>query len=165
MGDFIDTTNIEGRFEFSEFVRAYGKYLDEQLAVVAQCGWYQARCTAQCLGRALQMPLCDRSEPSSMRFARVPADLMCSRQDYAQTLLLLYSLLLLINYRVRQGPETVISLPCAGAGAGRERLATARPERRGAAEPDAAAAAPAVAPDRLPADGRRRARPRRACAL
>lgn len=49
MGDFIDTTNIEGRFEFSEFVRAYGKYLDEQLAVVAQCGWYQARRTAQCL--------------------------------------------------------------------------------------------------------------------
>ncbi|KAK9841873.1 hypothetical protein WJX81_008520 [Elliptochloris bilobata] len=41
MDNFIDTTNIEGRFEFSEFVRAYGKYLDEQLAVVAQCGWYQ----------------------------------------------------------------------------------------------------------------------------
>ena len=41
MDNFIDTTNIEGRFDFSEFVRAYGKYLDEQLAVVAQCGWYQ----------------------------------------------------------------------------------------------------------------------------
>ncbi len=43
MDNFIDTTNIEGRFEYSAFVRAYGKYLDEQLAVVAQCGWYQAR--------------------------------------------------------------------------------------------------------------------------
>ena len=46
MDNFIDTTNIEGRFEFSEFVRAYGKYLDEQLAVVAQCGWYQVRALA-----------------------------------------------------------------------------------------------------------------------
>lgn len=44
MDNFIDTTNIEGRFEFSEFVRAYGKYLDEQLEVFAAIKFYQARC-------------------------------------------------------------------------------------------------------------------------
>ena len=73
MGDFIDTTNIEGRFEFSEFVRAYGKYLDEQLAVVAQCGWYQARCPAPRLHPrpfttgdwALRLSLCGRPCPCS----------------------------------------------------------------------------------------------------
>lgn len=41
MDNFIDTTNIEGRFEFSEFVRAYGKYLDEQLEVFSAVQWYQ----------------------------------------------------------------------------------------------------------------------------
>ena len=41
MDNFIDTTNIEGRFEFSEFVRAYGKYLDEQLEVFNAVQWYQ----------------------------------------------------------------------------------------------------------------------------
>ena len=41
MDNFIDTTNIEGRFEFSEFVRAYGKYLDEQLEVYNSIQWYQ----------------------------------------------------------------------------------------------------------------------------
>lgn len=41
MDNFIDTTNIEGRFEFSEFVRAYGKYLDEQLEVYNGIQWYQ----------------------------------------------------------------------------------------------------------------------------
>ena len=41
MDDFIDTTNIEGRFELSEFVRAYGKYLDEQLEVYNAIQWYQ----------------------------------------------------------------------------------------------------------------------------
>lgn len=41
MDNFIDTTNIEGRFEFSEFVRAYGKYLDEQLEVFNGIQWYQ----------------------------------------------------------------------------------------------------------------------------
>ncbi len=43
MDNFIDTTNIEGRFEFSEYVRAYGKYLDEQLEVFASIRFYQAR--------------------------------------------------------------------------------------------------------------------------
>ncbi|KAL6779089.1 hypothetical protein ACKKBF_B18805 [Auxenochlorella protothecoides x Auxenochlorella symbiontica] len=37
--NFIDTTNIEGRFDFSEFVRAYGKYLDEQLRLYAAVRW------------------------------------------------------------------------------------------------------------------------------
>lgn len=41
MDNFIDTTNIEGRFEFSQFVRAYGKYLDEQLEVFNAIQWYQ----------------------------------------------------------------------------------------------------------------------------
>jgi len=41
MDNFIDTANIEGRFEFSEFVRAYGKYLDEQLEVFNGIHWYQ----------------------------------------------------------------------------------------------------------------------------
>ena len=41
MDNFIDTTNIEGRFEFSEWVRAYGKYLDEQLEVYQKINFYQ----------------------------------------------------------------------------------------------------------------------------
>lgn len=41
MDNFIDTTNIEGRFEYSEWVRAYGKYLDEQLEVFHKIGFYQ----------------------------------------------------------------------------------------------------------------------------
>lgn len=41
MDNFIDTTNIEGRFEFSEWVRAYGKYLDEQLEVYQRINFYQ----------------------------------------------------------------------------------------------------------------------------
>lgn len=40
MDNFIDTTNIEGRFEFSEYVRGYGKYLDEQLEVYARINFY-----------------------------------------------------------------------------------------------------------------------------
>lgn len=43
MDNFIDTTNIEGRFEFSEWVRAYGKYLDEQLEVYQKISFYQVR--------------------------------------------------------------------------------------------------------------------------
>lgn len=31
MDNFIDRTAAEGRFDFSEWVRAYGKYLDEQV--------------------------------------------------------------------------------------------------------------------------------------
>lgn len=41
MDNFIDTANSEGRFEFSEWVRAYGKYLDEQLEVYGQMNYYQ----------------------------------------------------------------------------------------------------------------------------
>ena len=41
MDNFIDTSNSEGRFEFSEWVRAYGKYLDEQLEVYNQISFYQ----------------------------------------------------------------------------------------------------------------------------
>ena len=43
MDNFIDTTNIEGRFDFSEWVRAYGKYLDEQLEVYQRINFYQVR--------------------------------------------------------------------------------------------------------------------------
>ena len=50
MDNFIDTTNIEGRFEFSEWVRAYGKYLDEQLEVYQKVSFYQVR---GCTGVAL----------------------------------------------------------------------------------------------------------------
>jgi hypothetical protein len=32
--NFIDSTNIDGRFDFSEWVRAYGKYLDEQVCAL-----------------------------------------------------------------------------------------------------------------------------------
>lgn len=34
MDNFIDKTTAEGRFDFSEWVRAYGKYLDEQVRQV-----------------------------------------------------------------------------------------------------------------------------------
>ena len=47
MDNFIDTTNIEGRFEFSEWVRAYGKYLDEQLEVYQRINFYQVSTPAQ----------------------------------------------------------------------------------------------------------------------
>ena len=45
MDNFIDTSNVEGRFEFSEWVRAYGKYLDEQLEVFGLISFYQVRAT------------------------------------------------------------------------------------------------------------------------
>lgn len=38
--NFIDTTNIEGKFECSEWVRAYGQYLDEQLEVYSAINFY-----------------------------------------------------------------------------------------------------------------------------
>lgn len=39
--NFIDRSSTgEGRFDFSEWVRAYGKYLEEQLAVYAALKWY-----------------------------------------------------------------------------------------------------------------------------
>ena len=40
MGNFLDTTNIEGRFDFSEWVRGYGKYIDEQLEVYRELNFY-----------------------------------------------------------------------------------------------------------------------------
>lgn len=40
MGNFLDTTNINGRFDFSEWVRGYGKYLDEQLEVFKELNFY-----------------------------------------------------------------------------------------------------------------------------
>lgn len=39
MENFIDRTNIEGRFDFSEWVRAYGKYLDEQVGRLGGEAW------------------------------------------------------------------------------------------------------------------------------
>lgn len=38
--NFLDMTNIEGKFDFSEWVRAYGKYLDEQLEVFSAIAWH-----------------------------------------------------------------------------------------------------------------------------
>ena len=38
--NFLDTANIEGRFDFSEWVRAYGKYLDETLEVFSAVAWH-----------------------------------------------------------------------------------------------------------------------------
>lgn len=43
MDNFIDRTTSEGRFDFSEWVRAYGKYLDEQV---------RGRCCSGALGDA-----------------------------------------------------------------------------------------------------------------
>lgn len=40
MDNFLDTTNIEGRFDYSEWVRAYAKYLDEQLEVFSAVAWH-----------------------------------------------------------------------------------------------------------------------------
>ncbi len=39
--DFLDmSAGSEGRFEFSEWVRAYGRYLDEQLSVYSSINFY-----------------------------------------------------------------------------------------------------------------------------
>lgn len=40
MSNFLDTTNIEGRFDFSEWVRAYGRYLDETLDVWSRISFF-----------------------------------------------------------------------------------------------------------------------------
>lgn len=40
MGNFLDTTNIDGRFDFSEWVRAYGRYLDEALDVWSKLAFF-----------------------------------------------------------------------------------------------------------------------------
>lgn len=40
MGNFLDTTNIDGRFDYSEWVRGYGKYIDEQLEVYRELNFY-----------------------------------------------------------------------------------------------------------------------------
>lgn len=49
MGNFLDTTNIDNRFDYSEWIRGYGKYLDEQLEVYRELTFYpvslyQAHC-------------------------------------------------------------------------------------------------------------------------
>lgn len=38
--NFMDTTNMEGRFDYSEWVRAYGKYLNESLEVFSAVAWH-----------------------------------------------------------------------------------------------------------------------------
>ena len=43
MDNFIDSSSAEGRFDYSEWVRAYGRYLDEQLEVYAKINYYQVR--------------------------------------------------------------------------------------------------------------------------
>lgn len=40
MNNFLDTTNIEGRFDYSEWVRAYGNYIDEQLEIYRELNFY-----------------------------------------------------------------------------------------------------------------------------
>jgi hypothetical protein len=37
--NFLDTTNIEGRFDYSEWVRGYGKYIDETLETFSAIAW------------------------------------------------------------------------------------------------------------------------------
>lgn len=69
MDNFIDTTNIEGRFEFSEWVRAYGKYLDEQLEVYQKINFYQVCLSCFCFNALCQIPqlvhLCAAQENES----------------------------------------------------------------------------------------------------
>ena len=62
MDNFIDTSNVEGRFEFSEWVRAYGKYLDEQLEVYGQISFYQVRSRAHI--QHAMISCCHRASPS-----------------------------------------------------------------------------------------------------
>jgi len=38
--NFLDTTNIAGRFDYSEWVRGYGKYLDETLETFSTIAWH-----------------------------------------------------------------------------------------------------------------------------
>lgn len=40
LDNFMDTTNIEGRFDYSEWVRAYSRYLDESLDVFMSIKWH-----------------------------------------------------------------------------------------------------------------------------
>ena len=63
MDNFIDTTNIEGRFEFSQFVRAYGKYLDEQLEVYNAIQWYQVCFALKCLASTQAVAFHTRRHP------------------------------------------------------------------------------------------------------
>lgn len=41
--NFIDKTSSEGRFDFSEWVRAYGKYLEEQVGAPPRRRWHGCR--------------------------------------------------------------------------------------------------------------------------
>lgn len=45
MGNFLDTTNIDGRFDYSEWVRAYARYLDETLAVWSKITFFAVSLT------------------------------------------------------------------------------------------------------------------------
>ena len=38
--NFMDTSTMEGRFDYSEWVRAYGKYLNESLEVFSAVAWH-----------------------------------------------------------------------------------------------------------------------------
>lgn len=40
LDNFMDTTNIDGRFDYSEWVRAYSRYLDESLDVFSSIKWH-----------------------------------------------------------------------------------------------------------------------------
>ena len=48
--NFVDRTSAEGRFDFSEWVRAYGKYLEEQVGGVAEGGRERCRCCQEGAG-------------------------------------------------------------------------------------------------------------------
>ena len=56
MGNFLDTTNIDNRFDFSEWVRGYGKYLDEQLEVYRELNFYPVSCHSHHL-RTCSIPI------------------------------------------------------------------------------------------------------------
>ena len=71
--NFLDTSNIEGRFDFSEWVRAYGKYLDEQLEVYARISFYPVRALSSALSFGVQSSTVN----SSWRFKPVSASTGC----------------------------------------------------------------------------------------
>lgn len=79
MDNFIDKTTAEGRFDFSEWVRAYGKYLDEQ---VRQRGLWALRklldCCRPCYVHAAWLELV--FEPGSRLEVLGPHPLACPPQ-------------------------------------------------------------------------------------
>ena len=46
MTNFLDTTNIDGRFDYSEWVRAFGRYLQETLDVWRNLSFFAVRLLA-----------------------------------------------------------------------------------------------------------------------